>query len=97
MDYGKNIYNEKSLTCLKPKVFYRNCWNWGNVFWYYWCGLYYRWLFLMCLSDSLTFSVYMNIFKRCFVHFLKNVQSVNNVRTIYTGIFGGKYYWYFRR
>ena len=29
---------------------------------YYWCVLYYELLFLMRLSDSVSFSVYRNIF-----------------------------------
>ena len=57
-----------------------------NVFLYCWCVLYYKLLFLMRLSDSLSFSVYMNIFQRYFrtffEHFMnKCLRSVNNSRT----------------
>ena len=34
----------------------------GNVFVYFWCVLYYKLLFLMSLSDSVWFSVYMKTF-----------------------------------
>ena len=86
---------------------------------YCWCVLYYKLLFLVRVSDSVSFSVYVNIFKRYILHFLKMPRSVNTFRTksifpknvyiyiyIYiqvfsagniTGIFGGKYYCYFRR
>ena len=33
----------------------------GNVFLYCWCVLYYKLLFLMRLSDSVYFSVYIKI------------------------------------
>ena len=44
----------------------------------YFCNfgvLYYKLLFLMRLSDSGSFSVYMNISKKCFSYFLKTVQK----------------------
>ena len=34
----------------------------SNVFWHCWCILYYKLLFLISDSDSLSFSVYRNIF-----------------------------------
>ena len=59
----------------------------------------------MRVSDSVSFSVYMNIFKRYFYIFQKVYKYLYFRReillvfsaVIITGICGGKYYWYFRR
>ena len=61
---------------------------------YSWCALYCKLLFWTRLSDSLSFSVYRNIFKRYFSTFLKKCpRSVNSFRTNYLlrfeGIWGG--------
>ena len=64
---------------------------------YCWCGLYYKLLFLKCLSDSVTFSVYMNIFKRYIFAFSKHVYMLAFSAGNITGIFGGEYLWYCRR
>ena len=51
--------------------------DFGNVFLYFWCVLYYKLLCLMRLSDSVSFSVYMNIYLKMFLYiFLKNVPEV---------------------
>ena len=86
--------------------------KYGNVCLSCWCVLYYKLLFLMRLSDSVSFAVYMNMFKDVFYIFWKLSRSVNNFRTTFfyfqknilvfsavniTGMFGGKYYWYYRR
>ena len=44
-------------------------WICGNECLYCWCVLYYKFVFLMCLSGSVSFSVYMNIFYDDFSHF----------------------------
>ena len=55
----------------------------GNVFLYFRCFLYYQLIFWMRLSDSVWFSVYMNIIFRYVFACLENCpRSVNNVRTI---------------
>ena len=46
------------------------------MFLYVWCVLYYKFLFLMSLSDSVSFSVYMKNLGKC-------PRSVNNFRTKY--------------
>ena len=40
----------------------RKTWIWENVFLYLWCALYYNLLFLIRLSDYVSFSVHMKIF-----------------------------------
>ena len=58
MNYGNLRYN-------KIKVwFFEKCWFWGNELVYVGCVLYYELLFLIRLSDSVSFSVYMKIFSR---------------------------------
>ena len=42
----------------------------GNIFVYFWCVLYYELLFLMRVSDAVSFSVYMKILLRYFMIFL---------------------------
>ena len=55
-----------------------------NVFVYVWCVLYYKVLILMRLLDSLSFSVYMKIFKDIVLHLFENIsRSMNNSRTNY--------------
>ena len=63
------------------------CWN---LFVYSWCVLYYNLLFLMRSSDSVSFSLYMKIFKRyCWTFFEKCPRSANNfVRNLFC--FGGE-------
>ena len=92
MKYGSLIYNEIKkdetlafLDCSCLGGFVRN----GFV--YCWCGLFYKLIFLMRLSYSVSFSVYMKIFQRDFLHVRKMSRSVNNFRTKYIC------YWYFRR
>ena len=72
MNYGNLIYKEISF----GKFFFsrfRKMWVFGNVCLYFWCSLYYKLLFLMRLSDSVSFSVYEHI--SFHLHFLKNVQK----------------------
>ena len=53
--------------------------KWMLVFWSVLC---YKWLCLMRLSDSVSFSVYTKIFWRYFDIFIEKCpRSVNNVRT----------------
>ena len=54
------------------------------------CFVYHKLLFLMRWSDSLSFSVYMKIFWRCFSTFLENVPEVRTifVRNIFGDIWG---------
>ena len=40
-----------------------------NKFVYVWCVLHFKLLCLMCLSDPVSFSVYMNIFEVVFYDF----------------------------
>ena len=61
----------------------RTCWNFGNMFLYSWCVLYYSFLFLMPLWDSVSVIVCMNRFERDVSTFFENCpRSVNNFRTI---------------
>ena len=63
---------------------FRTFWIFGNVFVYFWCVLYLSFSFVMRLSDSVSFSVYMNIFKRyCSTVLEKMSRSVNKFRTKY--------------
>ena len=56
-----------------------------NAFYYYWCVLYYKLLFLMRISDSVSFSVYMNIFWWCVSTCLEKCPEVwtHFVRTVF--------------
>ena len=58
MNYVILIYNKNETFDFFENV---RCWGmFGNVFVYCWCVLYYKLLFLLRFSDSVTFSVYMN-------------------------------------
>ena len=73
--------------------------------------LYHNLLFSMCLSDAVSFPVYMKMFQMFPFIFLGNVQKCEHFRAkcflnVYTVVFpagnitgmvGGNYYWYGRR
>ena len=63
MNYGNLIYDKIKIYFVEQVRCGAMCWN---VFVYLWCVLYYTLLFLMRPWDSLSFSVYMKIFKRHF-------------------------------
>ena len=85
MNYGNMICNKiKVYLFIRSKKSERfdHFWICLNIFLYCWCLLYYTLLFLMRLSDWVSFSVYMEIFERFFFRsFKKCPRSVNNSRT----------------
>ena len=62
--------------CFEVFEIFRIFWIVGNDVLYFWCVLYYKLLLFMRLSDSVSFSVYMNIFQRCFSTFLAKCLEV---------------------
>ena len=61
----------------------------SNVFLYFWSALYYKLLILMRLSNSVYFSVYMNIFQRYVFTIFEKCPEVWTifVRTIFWDVF----------
>ena len=63
-------------------------WMFGNMVLYSWFVLYYKLIFLMRLSDSVSFSVYMKILQIIFLIFQMS-RSVNNFREYCVFVFFG--------
>ena len=64
MNYASLIERNKTLMlsiCLY--IVYRDFCNFRNMLFNFGCALYYKLLFQIRLSDSVLFSVYMNIFE----------------------------------
>ena len=75
MNYGVLVYSKnKLLKLLKLFDCFEKLDLGGNILLYCWCVLYYKLLFLMRLSDSLSFSVYRNTYFEGL--FFENVPEV---------------------
>ena len=94
-------------------LFFRKCWIAVNIYIYIYiyifvflvCFVLQMVIFNACIGFGNIFCIYEHILKICFNICWNMSRTVNSSRTkhffwqkcIYTGIFGGNYYWYGRR